>query len=89
MHASFGDDHAGKGMTGQNRWTVLPREHTLGRSDRLWQGGQGVLDGRDVQSCRLQARKCCRLHQTSAMSRYLGNRCEWEREHQVPRRRLS
>jgi len=35
MHAGFGDDHPGKGMTDQNCRAVLPREHALGRSHRL------------------------------------------------------
>jgi hypothetical protein len=56
MRAGFGDDHAGKGMTDKNRWAILPREHTLGRSHRLRQRGQGILYGGDVQSCPLQAR---------------------------------
>jgi hypothetical protein len=56
MRASFGDDHARKGMADQNGRAVLPREHALGRSHRLGQGGQRVLHGRDVQSRCLQAR---------------------------------
>ena len=37
-------------MPNQDRRTILPRQHALGRGYRLGQRGQGILHGGDVQS---------------------------------------
>ena len=56
MHAGLRDDHSGEGVTDQDGRAILSRQHALGRSDRLRQYRQRVLDGRGIEPRRLQSR---------------------------------
>src|ERR1700726_4537977 len=56
MHTGVCHDHSGEGMPDQDRRTILPREHALGRGYRFRQRCQWVLHGcgiepRCLQSC--------------------------------------
>src|SRR6266478_4949533 len=55
MYTGLCHDHAGKGMSDQNRRTILPRQHALGRGYRFRQRCQGVLHGRGIEPRCLQS----------------------------------
>jgi hypothetical protein len=55
MYTGLCYDHAGKGMSDQNRRTILARQHALGRSYRFRQRRQGVLHRRGVEPRCLQS----------------------------------